>query len=310
MIKCSKAAAGFRGKQAYIDRWLPYPTSENSTEAIAKRFACQEDSHPIPHGFEKMVTLHGLLVSASLALSASGLAIERNAQGCSGYSKSSSTTQKEICNSETDRTGFQAIISARGTTEPQGPSIGFRTMNSNILKQKKGGNVYNVVYPAAFDQNSDLGTDDIVKKVNAVVSQNPAACIILQGYSQGASATCDALPKLAGPAFDAVKGVVLLGNPEHRPNLDCNVDLYGGKTTRSAIGFFGARSGIPSEWVSKSLDICNYVKDLQRDSIQGDGVCDTAHGIGITLQHFGYIFSVKTQTMGAKFILNKLGLDS
>lgn len=95
--------------------------------------------------------------------------------------------------------------------------------------------------------------------MNELVGQDPAACIILQGYSQGASATCDALPKLTGPAFDAVKGVVLLGNPEHRADLDCNVDLYGGKTTRKAIGFFGTKGGIPSEWVSKSLDICNYV---------------------------------------------------
>ncbi|OAA82413.1 Cutinase [Akanthomyces lecanii RCEF 1005] len=181
-----------------------------------------------------------------------------------------------------------------------GPSIGFKNMNSNILKQKNGGNVYNVVYPAAFDQNSDLGTADIVRKVKEVVGQNPAECIILQGYSQGASATCDALPELTGPAFDAVKGVVLLGNPEHRPDLTCNVDLYGGKSTRKAVGFFGTKGGIPSEWASKSLDVCNF----------GDGVCDSAHGIGITLQHFGYIFSPQTQSMGAKFMLKKLALGA
>ncbi len=99
----------------------------------------------------------------------------------------------------------------------------------------------------------------IVKKVKELVAQNPAECIILQGYSQGASATCDALPELTGPAFDAVKGVVLLGNPEHRPDLTCNVDLYGGKSTRKAVGFFGTKGGIPSEWASKSLDVCNFV---------------------------------------------------
>lgn len=99
----------------------------------------------------------------------------------------------------------------------------------------------------------------IVRKVKELVGQNPAECIILQGYSQGASATCDALPELTGPAFDAVKGVVLLGNPEHRPDLTCNVDLYGGKSTRKAVGFFGTKGGIPSEWASKSLDVCNFV---------------------------------------------------
>lgn len=92
------------------------------------------------------------------------------------------------------------------------------------------------------------------------MSQNPEECIILQGYSQGASATCDALPELTGPAFDAVKGVVLLGNPEHQPNLACNVDGVGGNKTFKAKGFFSiAKPGIPDEWVSKSLDICNFV---------------------------------------------------
>ncbi|KAJ6784807.1 hypothetical protein PWT90_08064 [Aphanocladium album] len=152
------------------------------------------------------------------------------------------------------------IISARGTFEPQGPSLGFKVMNGKILQQKKGGNVYNVVYPAAIGQDSSSGTADIIKKVNELVSQDSTACIILQGYSQGASATCDALPQLQGAAFEAVKAVVLLGNPEHQPDLTCNVDGHGGELTLKAKGFFSVgKEGIPPTWVSKSLDICNFL---------------------------------------------------
>lgn len=94
------------------------------------------------------------------------------------------------------------------------------------------------------------------------MSENPAECFILEGYSQGATATCDALPKLTGPAFDAVKGVVLIGNPTHQPGLACNVDMKGCKLTFNSRGIFTFKDGIPYEWVSKTLDICNFVSSL------------------------------------------------
>jgi hypothetical protein len=55
------------------------------------------------------------------------------------------------------------IIDTRGTGELQGPSSGFRTMNSNIQQQVPGGKVYNTVYPADFSQISTVGTSDIVR---------------------------------------------------------------------------------------------------------------------------------------------------
>ncbi|KAJ3494314.1 hypothetical protein NLG97_g4159 [Lecanicillium saksenae] len=184
-----------------------------------------------------MVALRDLLTGATIALPILGMATKRNEDACTSYT----------------------IISARGTFEPQGPSLGFNAMNGKILQQKKGGNVYNVVYPAAIGQDSSSGTADIIKKVNELVSQDNTVCIILQGYSQGASATCDALPQLQGAAFEAVKAVVLLGNPEHQPDLKCNVDGNGGKSTLNAKGFYSlGKEGIPPTWVSKSLDICNF----------------------------------------------------
>lgn len=93
------------------------------------------------------------------------------------------------------------IINTRGTGELQGPSAGFRTMNSNIQRQLSGGKVYNTVYAADASQNSAAGTADIVRKVQSTLQTNPNECFFLEGYSQGAAATTNALPKLTGVTF-------------------------------------------------------------------------------------------------------------
>ncbi|KAG9498295.1 hypothetical protein J7337_011192 [Fusarium musae] len=98
------------------------------------------------------------------------------------------------------------IINTRGTGEIQGPSAGFRTMNSQITSQLPGGKIYNTVYPAGYDQNSASGTQDIIREVKSVLASNPSECFILEGYSQGAAATVNALSQLTGSAGDAVKG--------------------------------------------------------------------------------------------------------
>ncbi|KAN0060193.1 hypothetical protein ACQY0O_007522 [Thecaphora frezii] len=189
------------------------------------------------------------------------------------------------------------IISTRGTTEAQGPSAGFISMNQQVQSKVSGGKVYNVVYPAAWDQNSSAGTADIINKITTTLQSNPSECFILQGYSQGAAATVDAMPKLTGANFDAVKGVVLIGNPKHRSGLACNVDGNGGTTTKFVNGLSAALGQIPDNWVGKTTDICIY----------GDGVCDTTHGFGINAQHLLYPSSTTVQKMGADFMTKSLG---
>jgi len=188
------------------------------------------------------------------------------------------------------------IINTRGTGEAQGPSAGFRTMNSNIQRQLSGGKIYNTVYAADASQNSAAGTADIVRKVQSTLASNPNECFILEGYSQGAAATTNALPKLTGASFNAVKGVFLIGNPEHRSGLACNVDTNGGTTTKNVNGLSYTLGRIPDNWVAKSLDVCNY----------GDGVCDTTHGFGINAQHLAYPNSASTQTLGTNFAVKQL----
>ncbi|KAF2761774.1 cutinase [Pseudovirgaria hyperparasitica] len=211
----------------------------------------------------------------SLAALASSLAVESRQTACTSYT----------------------LINTRGTGEAQGPSAGFRTMNANIQQQVSGGRVYNTVYAAGFNQESSAGTRDIIREINAELSSNPNQCFILEGYSQGAAATVNALSQLSGNAFNAVKGVFLIGDPEHKSGLTCNVDNMGGTTTRNVNGLSAAGSrGIPSNWVSKTLDVCIF----------GDGVCDTTHGRGINQQHLQYPNDASTQNLGTQFVTGKL----
>jgi hypothetical protein len=60
-----------------------------------------------------------------------------------------------------------------------------------------------------------------------------------------------------------VKGVFLIGDPAHKSGLTCNVDNNGGTTTRNVSGLSAALgTGIPSNWVSKTLDVCIFVSFL------------------------------------------------
>lgn len=152
------------------------------------------------------------------------------------------------------------IINTRGTGEAQGQSAGFRTMNARITSQLTGGKIYNTVYPAGANQDSSAGTQDIINKITSTLRTSPNECFLLEGYSQGAAATVNALPRITGNAFNAVKGVFLIGDPEHKSGLTCNVDNNGGTTTRNVNGIsaFGS-AGIPANWVSKTLDVCILV---------------------------------------------------
>jgi hypothetical protein len=190
------------------------------------------------------------------------------------------------------------IINTRGTGEVQGQSSGFNTMNSNIRSQVSGGKTYNTVYAADYSQNSAAGTADIVNKITTTLRTSPNECFILEGYSQGAAATVNALPKLTGTANTAVKGVFLIGDPLHKSGLTCNVDANGGTTTLNVNGisqYYGANS-IPSGWISRTLDVCAF----------GDGVCDTTHGQGVNAAHLSYPQSSSVQNMGTTFVVGKL----
>ena len=189
------------------------------------------------------------------------------------------------------------IINTRGTGEIQGESSGFRTINAAVTRAIPGGKIYNTIYAAGASQNSALGTTDIINKIESTLRSSPNECFILEGYSQGAQATVNAMPRLTGASFDAVKGVFLIGDPAHKAGLACNVDNRGGSTTKNVNGISAALgTGIPSSWVAKTMDVCIY----------GDGVCDSTHGFGINAQHLQYPYDSATQSLGTEYIQKQL----
>lgn len=130
----------------------------------------------------------------------------------------------------------------------------------------------------------------IVNTVKTTLASDPDHCFFLEGYSQGAAATVDALASLTdGATFDAVRGVFLIGNPRHQPGLSCNVDEQGGRSTRETRGLESLQRGIPQRWVSKTRDLC----------LSGDAVCDSPFGSWAT--HLTYGYSPEVQKYGAKF---------
>ncbi|KAF2729901.1 cutinase [Polyplosphaeria fusca] len=177
------------------------------------------------------------------------------------------------------------IINTRGTSESQGQSSGFRTMNSRITSQLSGGKIYST---------RELESQDIIDKISSTMRSSPKECFVLQGYSQGAAATVNALAKLTGASFDAIMGVFLIGDPLRKSGLSCNVDNNGGTTTRNVNGLsaFGS-AGIPSNWQGKMLE--------------GDGVCDTTQGAGINAAHLQYSRDSPTQNLGTSFTVKQLG---
>lgn len=135
----------------------------------------------------------------------------------------------------------------------------------------------------------------IISKITSSLEADPNVCFFLEGWSQGAQATVEALPHLLGKEFDAVKGIFLVGNPEHQPNLACNVDSTGGVSTRGVGGYVAAfTKGIPHKWVSKTLDVCAL----------GDGVCEAPNGFSynpITPKHYTYATDQNVQNQGIRF---------
>jgi hypothetical protein len=74
-------------------------------------------------------------------------------------------------------------------------------MNQNIMSQLPGGTIYNTVYPAGENQDSSAGTTDIINHITTTLQTNPNECFILEGYSQGAAATVNALVQLTRTAM-------------------------------------------------------------------------------------------------------------
>nr|XP_023907957.1 uncharacterized protein LOC112019674 [Quercus suber] len=199
------------------------------------------------------------------------------------------------------------LISTRGTSEPQGSSIAFKSMINTTLATIAGGIEYDTVYPAFYNlTGAFVGTADISRFINDGVAACPRQKYALLGYSQGALVTAIALNKNfsdpASAAYQAVQAIVVVGNPGHVYGAAANVDEHGGATTRNFTGsyYLGGTGAIPAQYYAdgKVLDIC----------YQGDVVCALPPNgtLAILPPHLLYGSTPHVQAMGAEFLIRKL----
>lgn len=194
------------------------------------------------------------------------------------------------------------LISARGTTEKQGPSVGFKDMIKDTLASVRGGDEYDVVYPANTDQNStQIGADDIENYIYSGLRACPEQKYALLGYSQGATVVLKAIKALTGTvAENAIEAVLFIGNPFQVKNQPTTVDQTGGDSTRDKNGVLlltDPSNGLSQHWVDsgKALNIC----------FKGDSVC-----IGVpeapSWAHYQYGRTASVQNLGSEHLVSKL----
>ncbi|KAJ7195931.1 hypothetical protein GGX14DRAFT_313427, partial [Mycena pura] len=134
------------------------------------------------------------------------------------------------------------IVSTRGTTERQGPSVAFVAMVAETLKAVAGGAELDTVYPAAISLNpaSPQATKFVSNARTGILLAHAADwpdCLKLM-LTAGAEATVDALKQipLTSGAGQAIKAVLLVGDPEHQPGKQSNVDQNGRPLMDNAAG--------------------------------------------------------------------------
>ncbi|OAA72875.1 Cutinase [Akanthomyces lecanii RCEF 1005] len=194
------------------------------------------------------------------------------------------------------------IVSARGTTETQGPSIAFKGMIATTLKNVKGGIEYDVVYPASTADNStSIGVQDVKNYIHNGLEACPDQKYAVLGYSQGAGVILTAVKDLTGtPAENAIEALLLTGNPYQVANQPTTVNATGGDSTRGDHGdllYLNPSIGLSQHWVSsgKALNIC----------AEGDNVCTNA-GPGLGKAHTQYGRTTSVQKEGAQHLVAQL----
>ncbi|EME46961.1 carbohydrate esterase family 5 protein [Dothistroma septosporum NZE10] len=201
------------------------------------------------------------------------------------------------------------IISIRGTYELQGRSIAFTSMINDTFAAIPGGIEYDAVYPAAVNQTAYLGADDVTRYITTGLQSCPSQKYAILGYSQGASATMLTLANITDsstPIYNAIKAVLVVGNPYHVPNATLNIDEFGGSSTRKYPGAtYNANNastrGIPEIYYQngKLLDICHT-----EDIVCAPGYPNSSFSPGHL--HYG---DANVQTLGKNFLIEKLGMN-
>lgn len=156
------------------------------------------------------------------------------------------------------------LVDARGTQEPQGVSTMFYPMIQTILDQLQGGVSLPVQYPAGVAQDTTSGVKFVIETIDRGIRDCPEQKYALFGYSQGATLMLRALDQVSETATDAIKSVVLLGNPYRLPGKISNVNGTGQPGNDDNVGLFVESAVTNNETIpqlSNALDKSGKVLD-------------------------------------------------
>ncbi|KAK0555821.1 hypothetical protein OC845_000078 [Tilletia horrida] len=191
------------------------------------------------------------------------------------------------------------LISARGTGQPQGPSVGFISAIRQTLAAVPNGQEVDVQYAADYSEIYQPGTDWTNRLLVQRQQQCPKEKHALLGYSQGAmvvaSAVADHQPD--DPIGSRISGVVVIGNPFHVPNRAGNVADPALDLTSNSFGILSNNNPTYLKYAKSGqvLDLCFF----------GDPVCDLGNGTRPNI-HLTYGGSDGVQNLIAKFLISKL----
>jgi hypothetical protein len=206
------------------------------------------------------------------------------------------------------------IVSARGSTEPQGGSRLLRPLGELVAARTTAAYTelrypatflqFSGTYPASFDlgDSPQLGVHALLHLLEEGAVARPSQHVVLLGWSQGAQVVGDALDlpcqrlhgrdaaHLSRAAIDPIAAIALFGNPGFTCGEPHNAGTFqpriGGTTPRppGALAHLGDR--------------------LQDYCARGDIACQNAPGSTVD-GHVSY-FSNDMRSAAARFILERL----
>ena len=152
----------------------------------------------------------------------------------------------------------------------------FQTLVSRVLQNTTGGLSQPILYPAGPAQNTSSGQEYLLHAISTGIQACPDQKYVLLGYSQGASLVLQASSRLGKKALEAIKAIILVGNPYRIPGKSANVDSHGNTDARGNNGMFVTQaitSNTPIPQFPESLEKSGKVLDYCLE------VCDNLSGI-------------------------------
>lgn len=200
-----------------------------------------------------------------------------------------------------------ALISVRGTTEPQSGSRLLMQVGDLISSELPGRTTYTELrYPADFDfaRSVACGVDALARALNSAAVAHPERRHVLMGYSQGAWVIGETLvppdrrnagfkaPELTAAATARIAAVLLYGDPRFTAGEPFNAGTF--------------EDGKQSENPRPVGQLTDYADRLQNYCAAGDIACQ-GNG-GTYLAHLAYLTNSMREE-GARFALQRLTAD-